>query len=248
MSGTHPLGELMTRHYFSRKLSAFVPLEPAAVAELDELTTQRTRTCRKGEDIISEGEDPRTVFLILEGWACRYKMLEDGRRQILALFLPGDLCDLHVYILDRMDHSIAALTPVRFSVIPPKEFDEICDAHPRAARALLWDTLVTASIQREWLVSVGQRSAVEALAHLICEVHHRMRLVGLADATARCDFPLTQHDLADIFGLTQPHISRIVAELNATGLVTLRRRQLTVHNRTKLAEFALFNPHYLHHR
>lgn len=238
--------DISARH-FVRKLEAYAPLSPGDEEALHELALRQQRSIAGRADIISEGEHPKTIYLILEGWACRYKTLEDGRRQVLSLFVPGDLCDLYVYILDRMDHSIAALTPMKFALISPAELEELTDARPRVVRALWWESLVTAAIQREWLVSAGQRSSLEALAHLLCEAFFRLRLVGL-EKDASCAFPLTQSDMADALGVTQPHVSRTLRELHETGLVTLRRGRLTVHDVTGLRRLASFNPDYLHHR
>lgn len=237
----------MSGIHFVRKLESFQSFSDASKKAVLSLATVRARVSEPGDDLISEGDDPKTIYLVVEGWACRYKMLEDGRRQILAFFVPGDLCDLHVYILDAMDHSIGALTPVQCASITPKELETLCDDHPRVMRALWWESLVSASIQREWLVSAGQRSAYEALAHLCCELYVRLKLVGLA-TKGECAFPLTQADIADALGLTQPHVSRTIAELNATGLATLKRRHLTVKDLKGLMAAAHFNPNYLHHR
>lgn len=236
----------MTGRYLVRKLRAFSSLSNASEQVIEQFASKRVCSLGPGMDIISEGEDPRTVNLIVEGWACRYKMLEDGRRQILAFFVPGDLADLHVYILQAMDHSIAAMTPLRYSMLTPAEFEDLGDEHPRILRALWWDALLTASIQREWLVSAGQRSALESVAHLACELFLRMKMVDLAE-NGRCDFPLTQSDIADALGLTQPHVSRTVKELNDTGLATLKRGHLIVHDLSGLKNLAMFNPNYLHH-
>lgn len=232
---------------FVRKLESFQSFSKESEAAILALAGQRTRILKAGEDLISEGDEPRTIYLILDGWACRYKTLDDGRRQILAFFVPGDLCDLHVYILDQMDHSIGALTPLKFASIRPSELETLCDDHPRVVRSLWWESLVSASIQREWLVSAGQRSAYEALAHLCCELYFRLKLVGLA-AKGECTFPLTQSDIADALGLTQPHVSRTVAELNQSGLATLKRRHLSVSDLAGLMAAASFNPNYLHYR
>jgi CRP-like cAMP-binding protein len=232
--------------FLIRKLNAFNRLAPAGEAAIEELTTHRIIEVDRGHDVISEGEDPRTVNIVVDGWACRYKTLEDGRRQILAFFVPGDLADLHVYILDAMDHSIGALTSLQYAKINPKAFEELGDDHPRVLRALWWDSLLTASIQREWLVSVGQRNALESLAHLACELFLRLKMVGLAENDL-CRFPLTQSDIADALGMTQPHVSRTVKELNATGLATIQRGTLKVDDLNGLKKLALFNPNYLHH-
>jgi CRP-like cAMP-binding protein len=228
------------------KLNAFMRTTSGSEEAINEMASRRVASADRGQDIISEGDEPRTVNLLISGWACRYKMMEDGRRQILAFFLPGDLADLHVYILNAMDHSIGAITPVRFARLAPKEFEEISDAHPKLLRALWWESLVTDSIQREWLVSVGLRDALESVAHLACELFLRLKTVGLVQGQ-RCDFPLTQLDIADALGMTQPHVSRTIAELNRTGFVSLKRGQLEVKDLERLKKLAAFNPNYLHH-
>lgn len=228
------------------KLRAFTRLSSESERAIEDMAARRVRTLASGEDIISEGDDPKSVHLLLDGWACRYKTLEDGRRQILSFFMPGDLADLHVYILDEIDYSIGALTPVRYASITPSEFEQVSEGHPRLLRALWWESLLTASIQREWLVTVGQRSALEAVAHLCLELYLRSRLVNLCEGKD-CPFPITQSDIADALGLTQPHVSRTLRELAVLELVTLRRRLLTVHDVEALKRLAGFNPNYLHH-
>jgi CRP-like cAMP-binding protein len=237
----------MSGLHFVRKLDSFRSGSDHSEAAILALADRRTRTLKARDDLIREGDEPRTIYLVIDGWACRYKMLDDGRRQILAFFIPGDLCDLHVYILDQMDHSIGAVTSLKYALITPAELEKLCDDHPRIVRSLWWESLVSASIQREWLVSAGQRSAYEALAHLCCELYVRLKLVGLA-GEGECSFPLTQSDIADALGLTQPHVSRTVAELNRSGLATLRRRHLSVSDLGGLMEAARFNPNYLHYR
>jgi CRP-like cAMP-binding protein len=235
----------MSGEFLLRKLRAFGPLSDESSEAVLALGADRLSTVAAGCDIISEGDDPKDVYLIVEGWACRYKMLEDGRRQIIAFFVPGDLCDLHVYILRQMDHSIAAVTPVKFAKISAQELEELGDNHPRVLKGLWWETLVTASIQREWTVNIGQRDALEALAHLCCELYLRLRLVGLVDQN-RASFPLTQVDIADALGLTPTHVGRIVRMMNKAGLITLKRKSLTVNDLPGLQEIARYNPNYLH--
>lgn len=229
-----------------RKLRAFTPLSADSERAIVEMAAQKVRSCAPGDDVISEGDDPKTIHLMLDGWACRYKTLEDGRRQILGFFIPGDLADLHVYILNEIDHSIGALTPIHYASVTPQAFEALGDNHPRLLRALWWESLLTASIQREWLVNVGQRNALEAVAHLCCELFLRLRVVGLC-GTNDCPFPITQSDLGDALGLTQPHVSRTLRELTAAGIMTLKRRRLVVHDLEKLQTVAGFNPNYLHH-
>ncbi len=230
--------------YLIRKLECFAKLSMADKQALQVLG-EKPRRCAARQDIIREGDDPQFVNLILDGWACRYKQLEDGRRQIISFFLPGDLCDTHIYVLRQMDHSIATLTPVTLASISRSVLDDITARHPRITQALWWDTLVTAAIQREWTVNLGQRPATERLGHLLCEIFLRLRSVGLTDG-ASCSFPLTQGELGDAMGLTSVHINRTLQELRSTGLIILEGRRLTIPDLAALQQASLFNPNYLH--
>ncbi|TJX41523.1 MAG: Crp/Fnr family transcriptional regulator, partial [Mesorhizobium sp.] len=197
------------------------------------------------EDIIHEGEKPEYINLINEGWACRYKVLEDGRRQIIAFFLPGDLCDLNVFILKEMDHSIGAVTPVVVSEISRPAFDEMMVGHPRITQALWWESLVAAAIQREWTVNLGQRDALERTSHLLCELFIRLEAAGCT-ADSSCEFPLTQNELGETLGMSAVHVNRTLQELRASNLIVLKDRTLTIPNLKALQGVALFNPNYLH--
>lgn len=228
-----------------RKLESFTRLSPEDRRVLMAAGQRRTRRLGAREDIICEGDRPEEVNLIVEGWACRYKMLEDGRRQIIALFVPGDLCDLNIFLLREMDHSIAAITPVKIAGISREMLHAMTTESPRLNEALWWETLVVAAIQREWTVSLGQRSAIERIGHLMCELMLRLRSVGLSDGIS-CDFPITQNDLADATGLTSVHVNRTLQELRASGLISLQSRRLIVHDLAALQAASFFNPNYLH--
>ena len=196
-------------------------------------------------DLISEGDKPRYVHLVLDGWACRYKQLPDGKRQIVAMFVPGDFCDVNVYILKAMDHSIAAITRLKVAMITPEEMNALTAERPRITQALWWHELVTAAVQREWTLNLGQRSAYERLSHLLIELYMRLNTVGRAHS-GRCDFPLTQNDLADATGLTSVHVNRTLQELRRDGLIELERKQLQILDMPRLMDVAMFNPNYLH--
>lgn len=205
--------------------------------------SQREIAARR--DLTREGDVPRYVHLVLEGWACRYKTLPDGRRQIVGFFVPGDFCDLNVYILKAMDHSIGAITRLRVADISRDEMDQLTGGHPRITQALWWAELVNASIQREWTLNVGQRSAYERIAHLLVEMFLRLECVGLTRGQS-CDFPLTQTDLADATGLTAVHVNRTLQELRRAGLIVLQGRTLTIPDLDSLKNAGLFNSNYLH--
>ncbi len=227
------------------KLTHFVKLASDDEAMIRRVSAERVRNFGAREDIVREGDKPQYINLILSGWACRYKVLEDGRRQVIAFFLPGDLCDLNVFVLRQMDHSIGAITAVSVSEISRGGFDELMLAHPRVTQALWWEALVAMATQREWAVNLGQRDAAERMAHLFCELFVRLRTVGLTRGHS-CDMPLTQAELGEATGLSAVHVNRTLQELRALGLVVLKDRTLTVPRFEALARIAMFNANYLH--
>jgi CRP-like cAMP-binding protein len=227
-----------------RKLSNYVDLSEDDRQALGSLV-QESKSFAAHADLIHEGDPTAGVYLILTGWACRYKVLPDGQRQIMAYFIPGDLCDQRIFILKRMDHSIGTVTPATVAVIPAETIISLTDHHPRIARGLWWSTLVDEAITREWVINVGQREAFERVAHLICEMFVRLRAVGLTNGL-NFDFPVTQTELGDTTGLTMVHTNRMLQELRAQGLISLKGRKLTILDLDRLANLSMFNPNYLH--
>lgn len=231
--------------YIVRKLEQFVRLSSADRDMLTRAAAERVRNFGPRVDIAREGDRPKDVHLILSGWACRYKQLEDGRRQIVSFFLPGDICDLNVFVLREMDHSIGTITPVAISDLSRDFFDEISAGYPRIATAFWWESLVNSAIQREWTMSLGQRTASERMAHLLCELFFRLRLAGLTRGDT-CDLPLTQADLADATGLSKVHVNRTLQELRSAELIGLKDKSLKIPNLERLMNAGLFNANYLH--
>jgi CRP-like cAMP-binding protein len=231
----------------TRRLEEYTPLTQAERDELARLAALCTQTIPPRRDLIREGDAPRSLYLILEGWACHYRTLEDGRRQIVDFAVPGDLCDLNLFILDRMDHSIGAVTRLKVAVIPRHEFLDVVTTSPNITTALWWQELVSKSIHREWIVNVGQRTAQQRIAHLFCEMFLRLESVGMTNGFT-CDFPPTQGDIADATGLTSVHVNRSIQELRRRGLVIFERQNLTIPDMLALQETALFNSEYLHLR
>ena len=232
-----------------RKLEQFTQLSSTDKKALEEAAALKVRQLRPREDIIREGDKPRHVNLILEGWACRYKVLEDGRRQITAFLIPGDMCDLRVFILKEMDHSIAAVTPLKLAEIPSDIILELTDNHPRIGRALWWNSLVEEAIAREWTVNLGQREAVEKLAHLLCEFYLRLRGVSLTTLGAEGPYfevPATQEQVGDAVGLTSVHVNRTLQDMRDAGLIVWKGKTVTIPDLEALKSVALFNPNYLH--
>lgn len=227
-----------------RKLDGFVELSAEEKSALQTMCAD-VREVGAGADLIRQGDRPDHVNILLEGWAFRYKLLPDGKRQVLAYLIPGDLCDIHIFVLRRMDHGIATLGPARVATVAADRVIEIMDRHPAIERALWWATLVDEAVLREWLVNMGQRDAYAAIGHLFCELWTRMQAVGLAKAGAIA-LPITQAELADTMGLTPVHVNRTLQRLRAEGLITLEARQLAILDPERLARVSGFEPNYLH--
>lgn len=200
-----------------------------------------------GEDLACEGDRIDCVWIILSGWLCRYKMLEDGRRQIVNLILPGDTCGAHTYLLSSMDHSIATLTSVTYAEIPRAVFEKLIASDRSLAEAFWCETVANSAMQREWTVNVGRRTALERVAHMLCEVFERLHVVGMIEDNT-CTFPVTQMDMADATGLSIVHVNRTLQELRNSGLIKLRDRFLTIPDLPTLHATALFSPDYLYTR
>lgn len=231
---------------FVAKLAHGCVLTSADRSTLETIAAAR-RVVPPKEDIITEGDSPSDVHLVMEGIACRYKLLPSGQRQIMALLLPGDFCDLHVAILGAMDHSIGTLTACTLVEIPRRVIDDLSRSEPRITRALWWASLVDEAILREWLVSMGRRTAEQQLAHLLCELLVRLQIVGRADACSY-DLPLTQEEIADTLGLSVVHVNRSLQKLRSEKLISLRSRRLKVLDVPRMQAFAGFTPSYLHLR
>jgi CRP-like cAMP-binding protein len=227
------------------KLQAYARLSEDDRAALAPLLRKSVQQAQPRYDLIREGDEPTAVRLILSGWACRYKGLPDGRRQIVSFLVPGDFCDLNVYVLKQMDHSIGAITRVSYAQIAPEEMERIIGERPRIAQALLWHELVSASIQREWVLNVGQRSAQERISHLLLELFFRLRVVGLTDDST-CDFPITQTDIGEATALTSVHVNRTLQDLRRDNLIELERKRLHIPDIERLMDVAMFKPNYLH--
>jgi CRP-like cAMP-binding protein len=227
-----------------RKLANFTVLSDEECKAVTD-RCHNVREVQAGEDVIAQGDRTGGVKLLLEGFACRYKTLEDGRRQIVAYFVPGDLCDLRVFILKRMDHSIGAIAASRVATIAPDDVLNLMHNYPTLTRALWWSTLVEEAITREWIVNMGQRNATERMAHLFCELLYRFRAVGLNDGLS-CTLPLTQVDLAETLGLSAVHVNRTLQGLRRKNLITLNGGTLTIQDLPALEEMCFFNADYLH--
>lgn len=189
------------------------------------------------------GDPVGGAFVILDGLACEFKLLPDGRRQILSYLFAGDMSETRQSLLSRWDHSLCVLWPARVVVLSDETLQRL-DASSGIARAMARYSLVRQAIAREWLVNVGHRTAFERLSHLLCEIHVRLDAVGLArDHTF--ELPLTQAEIGDTLALSAVHVNRTLMEMRRLKLVTFQNRQVAIHDLPALRTAAGFDAHYL---
>lgn len=228
------------------KLKGFTDLTAQECLALGR-STGRVRKLAARQDLIREGDRPGPVFVVLDGWMFRYKLLADGNRQVMAFLMPGDSSNLNIGMLTAMDHSIQAASPARIAMIPRAEIGVLLNEYPGIARAMHLAQLCDEGTMRAWIVSMGRRGTVEQVAHLMCELYTRAKFAGLTDG-GNLDLPVSQIVLADALGMTPVHFSRVLKKLRPLGAMTLRRGLLQISDFAALARIAGFEENYLHRR
>lgn len=231
---------------FVDKLKQLAALSPEDAQALT-VATSKPKHFAARRDLIREGDRPAAVFVILEGWACRYKILPSGTRQVLAFMMPGDCCDLHIGLLAEMDHSIQTISPALVATIDRVEMDKILDERRAVAKAMYMSQLIDEGTMRAWITSMGRRASIERVAHLMCELYLRARNIGLA-TEQQFALPLSQLLLADALGMTPVHLNRVLKILRLSGAMTLQRGSLIITDPVKLVQIAGFDENYLHRR
>jgi CRP-like cAMP-binding protein len=201
----------------------------AAEIELLRSIVGRERSVAAGEDLVSEGSRPNHSTLLLDGFAARYKVLEDGTRQITALQVAGDFDDLHAFPLKVVDHGILAVSNCRIASVDHQELKAITETNPHLTRLLWLDTLVDGAVHREWIVAMGRRSKKAHIAHLICELY----------------MPLTQNAMADVLGVSLVHLNKTLQSLRKEKAFTWEGRVVNILDWDKLQKIAGFDAGYL---
>jgi CRP-like cAMP-binding protein len=206
-------------------------------------TVSQTRAYSRGERIVEAGERPSQLHLISTGWAARSIVLEDGSKQITDFLLVGDVCDLSALSQSATDH-VAALSPVNVTLLDRQALLSAMEDHPRLALAFMGLAFSEQTILRAWMVCLGQRDKMEHVAHLFCELHERLRRLGLA-ADHSFELPLTHGILAEATGMSRVHVSRTLQRLRQFGVIALHSQHLEILNPRRLREIARFDADYL---
>jgi CRP-like cAMP-binding protein len=237
------LAALPERSRLIRKLQSIAHLSEEEQQALLNLPVT-VKNVAADQDIVRDKDRPNQCCLLLEGFVARYKLLDGGKRQIMAFHTPGDIPDLQSLHLKVMDHSIGTLVSSKLAFIPHASIRALIRRHPILGDALWRDTLVDAAIFREWMVGLGRREAYARVAHLMCELLVRFKAVGLATDHAY-ELPLTQAELGDALGLSTVHVNRVLQELRRDDLILLRNRYLVIQDWDRLKEAGEFDPTYL---
>ena len=234
-----------------RKLEIVGPLSPAAVERLARLdtrhrlvpakTTLQDQATASGSEVGGGGMVP---LLVANGWAVSYTMLPDGGRQIIDFHLPGDLLGWPAAPAPSAGALVATLNECMISELDGAILEEISHSSEPLAAAFRWTRAMNDAIGQQHLVSLGRRTALARVAHLLLELGDRLRLVGRADETGfRC--PLTQLDIGDALGLTSVHVSRTLKQLRERGCLTFRNGFASLDDRQQLIELAAYDPSFL---
>lgn len=234
---------VQTRYALIEKLKGYVDLGDDEVQALTKMLAH-SRSIPRGRDIVVQGQPYRALYVLMEGLALRYKILPDGRRQVLNLVVPGDLIGLPACLFEGALASVSGLTT---ATVAPIEFPEVFDLfrrYPRIGIALFWISAREAGIYMERLVTIGRRSAYERLAHLILELLSRLRAVGLADPES-FEMPITQETIADTLGLSLQHTNRMLRNLREEGLATIEEHRVAIHDMEAVVRLAGFEGTYL---
>ena len=228
----------------TRKLERLATLNEQDRRALSNLPLTRKRVAAR-QHLLPEGEDSTTCYVLLSGYACRYKTTSAGARQIVSFHMAGDIVDLQHLLLSRADHSIQAISDLAFAATPAAELKKVAQTHPAIAEALWRDTLIDASVFREWVLNVGRRDAKQRIAHMLCEFATRRETAGLGPPTS-FELPMTQEDIADATGMTNVHVNRMLALLAAEGLIARDKRQVEIADWDRMRRAADFDAAYLH--
>ena len=230
----------------AKKVNTFVSLLPDELKCLADMQANPIKV-KRGQQLTHEGQTGHKAFVLQMGWACSYKLLPDGSRQIISFPIPGDIVGLRSILLRTADHSFSALTDATVNPIEGTHIVKCMTEFPRLGTALMWAASRDEAMVVEHLVNIGRRNALERTAHFFMELAERLSLVGLAKET-EFPCPLSQYVIADALGLTAIHVNRVLRQLREQKLLTIRKGKVHIHDLDKLRKLAGFQGGYLNSR
>jgi CRP-like cAMP-binding protein len=230
----------LDHHPFIARLSRLIKLSAPDLDCLAKIVAGE-HTVKKRKDLIVDGDPYRSLCFVKDGYAIRYKLLRNGRRQILNVILPGDVIGFPVSFFDRSIYSVVATSDLTYNDCSLDSYVQLCFRVPKFGLALTWLVAQEAAIYAEHIVNLGRRTPIERLAHFLLEVHARLLAVGRAQAM-NFDLPFSQEIIADVLGLSVPHLNRVMQQLRADKLIASRLRVVNVVDETGLRKLAHYDP------
>ena len=231
---------LLDQNPFVTRLSRLVKLSAADLHSLDQIV-KGEHLVKKRNDLIVDGDEYRNLCFVKDGYAIRYKLLSNGKRQILNVILPGDVIGFPVSFFDRSMYSVVTVSDLTFSLCSLDAYAQLCYQRPQFGLALSWLAAQEAAIYAEHIVDIGRRTPLERLAHFLLEVHSRLLAVGRAQETS-FDLPFSQEIIADVLGLSVPHLNRVMQQLRAEKLIESRLRHINLVDTARLRKLAHYQP------
>jgi CRP-like cAMP-binding protein len=228
-----------------RKLRSDTRIDGEDIAAI-QLLPLHVREVSVQTSIVRVGDRPNASCLLIKGFACRSKIADIGKRQILSFHVPGDIPDLQSLFLKTMDHDLITISDATLGFIEHTDILKLINKRPTVAHALWRETLIDASIFREWIMNLGVRDAASRMAHLFAELHHRLAAVGLVDDDGKFDFPVTQSELAEAVGTSSVHVNRVLQKFRTDGVLDIRKNVARL-DLEKVIALSGFDPAYLHH-
>jgi CRP-like cAMP-binding protein len=230
-------------HPFVLKLSRSIHLDHDDLMALAKLLDRKIGV-NKGKDIIVEGYEYKALHIVESGFAVRYKLLHNGKRQIVDIVLPGDIIGFPACFFEYAIFSVMAIGKMSLHRVPLDAFSALCLERASIATALVWFAAREAAIYVEHLTDTGRREPLERLAHFLLEMHARLGAVGYASENS-FEMPLSQESIGDAVGLSAPHVNRMLAELKSEGLIAITGREVKILDIAALQILAEFRSTYL---
>jgi CRP-like cAMP-binding protein len=227
-------------HPFVMRLSRLMKLSAVDLENL-ELIIQREQLVKKRKDLVVVGNQYRNLCFVRDGYAIRYKLLRSGKRQILNVILPGDVIGFPVSFFDRSIYSVVAVSDLTYNICLLDSYAQLCYDQPQFGLALSWLAAHEAAIYAEHIVDLGRRKPPERLAHFLLEIHARLLAVGRAEKTSFA-LPFSQEVMADVLGLSVPHLNRVMQQLRAERLITSHARLVDLTDVASLQTLAHYQP------
>lgn len=230
----------LTGHPIVTRLTRAMKLNAADLKSLEAIF-ERDLSFRKREELVVHGSEFRKLCFVKDGYAIRYRLLRSGRRQILKLILPGDVIGFPVSFFDRSTYAVVAVSELTYAVCSFDAYIRLCYEHPQFGLVLSWLAAHEAATYAEHIVNLGRRTPIERLAHLLLEIHARLLEVERADETS-FDLPFSQEVIADVLGLSVPHLNRVIQQLRAEHLITSNSRLIDLTDLAGLQKLAQYQP------